>query len=61
MEGERNARQILSAGRCLAAALAQTDLKVMAALLRAAARYCEGASGQVETLAVLAMPNRTRR
>lgn len=33
----------------------------MAALLRAAARYCEGASGQVQTLAVATMPNRAQR
>lgn len=54
-------RQIQSAGNCLAAALAQTDLTTMAALLRAAARYCEGASGQAVTLAVATMPNRERR
>jgi hypothetical protein len=34
-------RKIESAGRCLAAALAQTDRNVMASLLRAAAKYLE--------------------
>ena len=38
----------------MAAALAQTDLMTMAALLRAAAKYLEGASGQ-RKLAVLAV------
>ena len=33
-----------SAGRCLAAAFAQTDQRTMAALLRAAARYLDGYS-----------------
>lgn len=60
MEDGRN-RQLKSAGLCLGAALAQTDLRIMAALFRAAARYCEGASGQSETLAVLAMPQKARR
>lgn len=36
------ADQLESAGRCLAAVLAQTDRKTAAALLRAAARYLEG-------------------
>ena len=44
----------------MAAALAQTDLMTMAALLRAAARYCEGAHGQTQNLAVIAMPRAGR-
>jgi hypothetical protein len=37
-------RFIESAGRSLAAAFAQTDLTVAASLLRAAAKYLEGAA-----------------
>ena len=55
MENGRE-RHLKSAGTCLAAALAQTDLKTMAALLRAAARYLEGASGQAEAVTLVAMP-----
>lgn len=49
-------RQLESAGRCLAAALAERNLGTMAALLRAAAKYLDGASGQAEPLAVSAVP-----
>lgn len=44
MEAQRE-RHIESAGRSLAAAFAQTDLKVAASLLRCAAKYLEGAAG----------------
>jgi hypothetical protein len=50
MEDGRRLRQIESAGRCLAAALAQTDVNVVAALLRATAKYLEtSASGAQES------------
>lgn len=60
-EDERRNRQIESAGRCLAAALVEPDGKLLAALLRCAARYVDGDDAQAGHLGVVAMPNRQAR
>lgn len=44
MNGGQETGQIRSAERCLAAALAQKDMRTAAALLRCAAKYLEGAA-----------------
>lgn len=63
MESGGRQRQYEAAGRSLAGALTHIgdgDLKTAAALLRAAAKYLDGASGQRQ-LAVFAMPGRQER
>lgn len=61
--GERieELRQLEAASRCLVAGLTHADMKTMAALLRAAAKYLDGASGRVGRPAVVAMSTRAQR